>query len=72
MLKKPVYIRTGFFLAGIQQLLVFGVIGRVTYLVMLMHAVIDKLFPVMKMQKGITLPLFLHGRSTLIRIIMAR
>ena len=73
MLKKPVAIRTGFlFLAAIQKSPVFGMIGRVTYLVMLMHAVIDKLISIVKVQKRIPFPLFIHGRRALVRVVMAR
>ena len=48
-----------------------GVIGRVTDSVMLMHAVIDELVPLMKVQEGIALSLFFHGRRTLVRVVMA-
>ena len=46
--------------------LMLGVIRGVANLVMLMHAIVDKLFPIMKMHKRIAFQLFFHRGGTLI------
>ena len=46
-------------------------VGRVADPVMLMHAVIDKLFFIMKVQERIALPLFFHGGGAFVLVVMA-
>ena len=66
-----VLICTSMSLLIVLLFLILGVIGRVADPVMLMHAVIDKLVPVMKVQEGITLPLFFHGGCAFVRVVVA-